>query len=214
MWVQLSTWRVQDGQFPELAVGDTWDTRLEVVLDGAEQVPDALPLGIRLVGKPLTPAGPLYEIVGRVCEDDVVGLYLDAAEIVVAPTSYSTWPRDTVLRLQAELLGSENLFSEPPDPLIRSWRVRRLVIRYARAVPAGEQESWRSDSTDVRFREVDRMRMWGTPPGPDLGRRAHSMMARGCRTTCWRSIPSPESKEARNDRNSGDSDGLHSVRSP
>jgi len=166
MWAQLSTWRVQDGQFPELKVGDKWDTRLEVVLDGAEEVVNTSSLGIRLVGDPLTPAGPLYEVVGRVCEDDIIGLYLDAAEIVVAPTSSSTWPLDTILRFQAELFGSQCLFSEPPDPLIRSWRVRRLVIRYMRAVPDGDPKSWRSDPRDVRFREVDRMRMWADATGP------------------------------------------------
>jgi hypothetical protein len=172
MWAQLSTWRIQDGQFPELAVGDTWNTRLEVELDGAEEAPDTTPLGLRLVGEPLTPTGPLYEIVGRVYEDDVFGHYLDAAEIVVAPTSYSTWPRDTVLRLQAELMGSECLFSDPPDPLVRSWSVRRLFIRYTRSVPDSDPNSWCRDPTDVRFRAVDRMKMWddGRNPFPD-GRR-------------------------------------------
>lgn len=166
MWAQLSIWRVQDGRLPELAIGDTWDTRFEVILDGAEEVVSSTPLGIRVVADPLTPAGPTYEIVARMLPDDVIGHYLDAAEIVVAPSSYSTWPPDTVLRFRSELLGSESLFSEPPDPLIRSWRVRRLVIRYTKAIPDGYPRSWHPEPTDVRFREVDRMRMWEDATGP------------------------------------------------
>jgi hypothetical protein len=166
VWAQLSIWRVQDGQLEELAVGNTWNTRLEVILDGSAEVAPSTPLGLRLVSDPLTDSGPRYEIVGRVLEDDVVGMYLDVGEIVVAPSSYAEWPADTVLRFQSELSGSEALISEPPDPLIRNWRVRRLVIRYKRAVPTGEPRSWRPDPTDVRFREVDRMRMWEDATGP------------------------------------------------
>jgi hypothetical protein len=166
VWAQLSIWRVQDGQLEELAVGDTWKTRFEVILDGAEDVAPSIPLGIRLVRDPLTDLGPRYEIVGRVLEDEVAGTYLDAGEVVVAPSSPSTWPIDTVLRFQSELYGSESWVSEPPDPLIRSWRVRRLLIRYTRAVPNGEPRSWRPDPTDVRFREIERMRMWEDATGP------------------------------------------------
>jgi hypothetical protein len=165
MWAQLSTWRVQDGQFPELAVGGTWNTRLEVTLDGAEEVTGPTPLGARLIGDPLTPAGPRYEIVGRVHRDGVVGTSLDAGEVVVAPTTYSTWREGTVLRTQSEFYGSEALISEPPDPLIRGWRVRQLFIRYVKAVPDGDPNSWRRDWTDVRFRAVDRMSMWEDDDG-------------------------------------------------
>jgi hypothetical protein len=166
VWAQLSIWRVQDGQWDELAVGDTWKTRFEVILDGAEDVAPSIPLGIRLVRDPLTDLGPRYEIVGRVLEDEAAGMYLDAGEVVVAPSSLSTWPINTVLRFQSELYGSESWVSEPPDPLIRSWRIRRFLIRYMRAVPDGEQRSWRSDPTDVRFREIERMRMWEDATGP------------------------------------------------
>ena len=160
VWAQLSTWRVQDGQFPELGVGDIWKTRFEVILDDAEEVLSATPVGIRMIGDPLTPIGPRYEIVGRVHRDEVVGTSLDAREIVVAPTAYSTWPEGTVLRTRSEFYGSEALDNEPPDPLIRSWRVRELFIRYARAVPDRDPNSWRRDLTDVRFLAVERMRMW------------------------------------------------------
>jgi hypothetical protein len=164
VWAQLSIWRVQDGQLEELAVGDTWNTRLEVFLDEAEEVESSTPLGLRLLGDPLTDSGPRYEIVGRVAEDGV--RHLDVGEIVVAPSSYSTWPLDTVLRFQSELSGSEAWESDLPDPLIRSWRVRRLFIRFKRAVPTGEPRSWRPDHTGVRFREIDRMRMWEDATGP------------------------------------------------
>lgn len=157
MWAQLSTWRVQDGQFPELAVGDIWNTRFEVFLDSVEEVASSTPLGIAMIGDPLTPVGPLYEIVGRVLEDEV-GISLDAGDLDVAPTPYSTWPAGTVLRIRSELCGSEALDNEPPDPLIRGWRIRQLFIRYAKAVPDGDPNSWRPDWTDVRFRAVDRMR--------------------------------------------------------
>ena len=85
---------------------------------------------------------------------------MDAGDLVVAPTGYSTWPEGTVLRIQSELYGSEALESEPPDPLIRGWRVRQLFIRYAKGVPDGDPNSWRKDWTDVRFRAVDRMSIW------------------------------------------------------
>src|SRR5579863_8238230 len=101
---------------------------------------------------------------GRVVEDDAAGTSLDAGDLVVAPTAYSTWPAGTVLRIQSELRGSEALESEPPDPLIRGWRVRQLFIRYTKAVPDGDPNSWRPDWTDVRFREVDRMKMWDDDP--------------------------------------------------
>jgi hypothetical protein len=160
VWAQLSPWRVQDGQFPELGVGDIWNTRFEVILDGAEEVVRWTPVGISLIGDPLTSVGPRYEIVGRVSRDEVVGMSLDAGEIVLAPTPYSTWPAGTVLRFQSELCGSEALESEPSDPLIRGWRVRTLFIRYTKSVPDLDPNSWRPDWTDVRFREVDRMRRW------------------------------------------------------
>jgi hypothetical protein len=148
----------------ELAVGDTWNTRLEVILDEAEEVELSTPPRLRLLGDPLTDLGPRYEIVGRVAEHGV--RYLEVGEIVVAPSSYCKWPRDTVLRIKSELSGSEAWESEPPDPLIRSWRVRRLFIRFKRAVPTGEPRSWRPDPTGVRFREIDRMRMWDDATGP------------------------------------------------
>jgi hypothetical protein len=166
VWAQLSIWRVQDGQLDELAVGDTWNTRLEVNLDEEEQVDPSTPLGLGLVGDPLTDSGPRYECVARVLRDDVFGTFLDVGNIVVAPSSLSEWPVDTVLRFQSELSGSEAWFSEPPDPLIRSWRVSRLFIRYKRAVPTGEPRSWRPGPTDVLFREVDRMSMWEDATGP------------------------------------------------
>jgi hypothetical protein len=160
VWAQLSTWRVQDGQLPELSVGDIWSTRFEVILDGAEEVDASTPLGIRMIGDPLTAGGSVYEIVGRIGSDVVAGATLDAGQIVVAPTSYPTWPDGTVLKLQSEFYGSEALESEPPDPLIRPWRVSRLFTRWARAVSDGDPNSWRPDRTDVRFHAIDRMRMW------------------------------------------------------
>src|ERR1700722_4227038 len=96
MWAHLSIWPVQDGQFPELAVDDIWNTRLEVILDGAEEVASSTPVGVRMIGDPLTPVGPRYEIGGRVRRDEVVGTSFDAGELVVAPTAYSTWPEGTV----------------------------------------------------------------------------------------------------------------------
>ena len=163
MWAQLSTWHVEDGQFPELAVGDIWNTRFEVFLDGRKGVASSTPLGIAMIGDPLTPVGPLYEIVGRVLEDEI-STSLDAGELVVAPSAYSTWPPGTVLRIQSELCGSKALESEPPGPLIRSWHVRQLFIRYAKAVPDGDANSWRPDHADVRFRAIDRMTIWDDDP--------------------------------------------------
>lgn len=166
MWAQLEIWRVQDGQFPELAVGGVWETRLEVGTDDVEEVPPETPLGIELVEGPLSSPGPRYELVGQVGKDSVIGTFLDVGEFPVAPLSLSNWQVGTFLRLRSSLWGSQCLFSEPPDPLIRSWRVCQLFIRFARAVPDSEPRSWRSDLSDVKFRSIERMRMWDDATGP------------------------------------------------
>ena len=166
MWAELEMWRVQDGQFPELAVGDTWATRLEVILDHPEEVASSTELGIRLVHDPLTPPGPRYEIVARVDVDATHGAFLDAGELVVALDGQTDWPSGTTLRFTSGLIGSEALFSDPPDPILRRWRVLRLFVTSTRLVPDGDPNSWRPDRSDVRFEEVDRMRAWekeGTP---------------------------------------------------
>lgn len=166
MWAELEMWRVQDGQFPELAVGDIWSTRLEVVLDHPEEIASSTDVGIRLIRDPLTPPGPRYEIVARVGGDADHGTFLDAGEIVITPNANIDWPEGTMLRFDSGLHGSESLCNDPPDPTVRRWQVLRLFVTYTRLVPDDEPNSWRSDSSDVRFEEVDRMHVWtreGTP---------------------------------------------------
>jgi hypothetical protein len=174
VWASLESWRVQDGQFRELAVGDTWDTRLEVNLDDAEEVAPWTVLGLHLVGDPLSPSGPQYEIVACVQGDDVIGMYVASGEVVLAPASY--WPDPpplgTIIRFHSDLAGSESLESDPPDPLIRTWTVRRLIARYTRLVPDRDPNSWVTEKSDVRFREIERMQMWTDENNPfEDGRR-------------------------------------------
>jgi len=129
MWAALEVWRVQDGQLPELAVGDTWCTRFEVVLRDAEELASSTTLGMRLVEDPLTPTGPRYDFVARVTEDEASGHLLDAGEILVAPLTTATLHQGAVIHFRGELWGTERLYREPPDPLIRDWRVRQLFVR-------------------------------------------------------------------------------------
>lgn len=154
---------------PSVAVGDTWNTRLEVSLNGVEEVAPPTDLGLYLVGDPLTPSGPLYEIVGCVREDETIGKYVDADQVVVAPASSSPdWPLHLgqIIRFQSELLGSECLHSEPPDPLIRSWTVHRLFVRYTRLVPDLDPKSWVTERSDVLFSEIDQIQTWTDEDNP------------------------------------------------
>lgn len=166
MWTELGIWRVQDGQFPELAVGDVWEARLEVETGDAEEAATKTAPGIELIDGPLTAPGPRYELVGRVEEDSLIGTFLDVGTFPVAPLGLTNWQPGAYIRLRSELYGSECLFSEPPDPLIRPWRVRQLAIRYARALPDIDPDSWRPSRSDVRFRAIERMSMWADSSNP------------------------------------------------
>ncbi len=160
MWVQNSIWIVQDGGV-EVGVGDLWDTRIEVSLADAREVPNSTPLGLDLVGEPLSVEGPRYSIVARVLdEDDNHGTRLDVGSLVVGPVSYETWSVGAVLSLQSRLYAQPSLTLEPPDPLIRSYTVRQLFVRQWTAVPDDEPNSWRPNLASVQFRPIDRMRMW------------------------------------------------------
>jgi hypothetical protein len=114
------------------------------------------------------PQGARYEIVGRVLEDEVAGTYLDVGETVAAPAAYTTWPKGTIIRFRSGLHGCEALSSEPPDPWVTSWYVRGLFVRYVRSVPDVDPNSYRPDWTDVRFREIEQMRMWSDERNPSM----------------------------------------------
>lgn len=167
MWVQHAIWIVQDDGV-EVGVGDRWETRIEVSLSDAQTVADSAPSGIDLISEPLSVQGPRYSIVGRVLEEDEHhGTRLDVGDLLVAPTSYQTWPVGTVLSFQSELYAQPSMTTEPPDPLIRSWMVRQLFVRWWKAVPDDEPNSYRPDFASVRFRPIDRMRMWEDGRNPE-----------------------------------------------
>lgn len=76
MWVQVSTWIVQD-EYQELGVGDPWSTVPYVGTDEAEEVDPSTPLSLNLASDPLSVVGPVYDIVGRHMDDESVGHIAD-----------------------------------------------------------------------------------------------------------------------------------------
>jgi len=173
MWVQHSTWIVQDGGL-ELVVGDTWDTRLEVSLTGAEEVSLTTPSGLSLAHEPLSAAGPVYVGVGKLLQVEPIGKILDTGAVQVAPAAFTTWEAGTTLRFRSQLLAQPCLFSDPPDPLIRRWTVRQIVIRQWTSVADGLPNSYRIDPSTVRFRSIEGMRMWEDELDPTTGQRVAS----------------------------------------
>jgi hypothetical protein len=160
-------WIVQDDGV-EVGVGDRWDTRIEVSLADARTVSDPVPVGLELIGQPLSVGGPRYRMVGRVLEDDEHhGARLDVGALVVAPTSYEARPAGTLLTLQSELYAQPSRMNAPPDPLIRRWTVRQIFVRWWNAVPDDRPRSYRPDPVSVRFRPIDRMRRWEDGNNPD-----------------------------------------------
>jgi hypothetical protein len=159
MWVQHSTWIVQDEGL-ELAVGDTWSTRLEVSLADAVEVEDSAPTGITLADPAMTVGGPTYDIVARMLGDQLARRYLQAGTYTMAPLGVSNWPIYTVMKFSSEIHARPCWISEPPDPLSQSWEVRQIFIRQWDAVPDDRPNSFRADRSSVRFRAIERMRMW------------------------------------------------------
>lgn len=67
LWAVLDGWMILDGMLPRPAVGQTWETGLELVLMNAAEVDSSARLTIRIAVDPFRPATPIYEVVGRTC---------------------------------------------------------------------------------------------------------------------------------------------------
>src|SRR5664280_397817 len=173
MWVQHSTWIVQDDGL-ELAIGDSWNTRLEVSLEDAEEVSTSTPFGLTLAGEPLTTEGPVYVGVAKLQEVEPNGKILDTGTLQVAPTAFTPWAVGTTLKFRSALYAQPCLFSDPPDPLIRGWAVRQILVRQWNSVPDKDPDSYRIDRSTVRFRSIERMQKWEDELDPTTGRRVAS----------------------------------------
>jgi len=170
MWVQVSTWVVQD-DYRELGVGDPGKTVLDACLpDDVEEVDSSTPLSLILADEPLFNIGPAYDIVGRMVEDEAVGDYLDTGSAQLIPRrsrSWRQWPSRTVLRFRSELSGGWYEADPTPDILLFSGVIRRLLVRWSQAVPGDYPNSYRADPSTVRFRSIERMSPWEDEKNPD-----------------------------------------------
>lgn len=173
MWVQHSIWIVQDDGL-EVGVGDSWDTRVEVSLGDAEEVPSSTPLGLSLANEPLTPEGPVYVGVGEMLQVDPIGHFLNTGPVRVAPTTFTSWGVGATVRFRSLLYARPCLFSDPPDPLISRWTVRQILVRHWDSVPDVDPNSYRVDLSTVRFHSIERMRMWEDEEDPASGQRLAS----------------------------------------
>ena len=176
MWVQRSIWMVPDDGI-ELEVGDIWETKLDIWPEGAREVDPGTPVALELIGKPLTTAGPRYEIVARVVGDEQIGVYMEAGSVKLEPQHLFAFrgihdrpdeleprptPVGTVLSFQSELLAGAGYFFNASDPSVASWEIRQIYVRQWTAVPAPDRSanSYRRDPSAVRFRPIRRMQMW------------------------------------------------------
>jgi hypothetical protein len=167
MWVQVSTWIVQD-DYVELGVGDRWKTVLDTSPpDNAEEMDPSTPLGLSLATEPLSIVGPVYDIVGEITEDKTAGNYLDTGSAILIPRSFRQWSPGTVLRYRSELRGGWNEMINPADVLLFSGVLRQLYVRWWKAVPHDEPNSYRADPDTVRFRPIERMSPWSDENNPD-----------------------------------------------
>jgi hypothetical protein len=173
MWVQHSMWIVQDDGL-EVGVADSWDTRVEAWLGDAEEVPTSTPLGLSLANDPMTTDGPIYVGVGRMLQVEPIGHFLDTGSVQVAPISLSQHGVGATVRFRSLLYARPCLFSNPPDPLIKRWTVRQILVRQWESVPDVDPNSYRVDPSTVRFRAIERMRMWEDEVDPTTGQRVAS----------------------------------------
>jgi hypothetical protein len=156
VWVRLASWIVGDSGL-DIAVGGDWETVLEVSLSGAGPVDPSTPLGLTPIYDPLSIAGPVYEIVARIAEDETSGLHLDAGVAILVPSAYNEWPSGTVLTFRSELAGGRYPLIPPPKLLLRNGSVRQIFLRSWLAVPDNDPNSYRSDLSSLQVRPIDRI---------------------------------------------------------
>ncbi len=128
MWVELANWIAQDDGL-ELTVGDRWKTKLSVSLNGAKQMDDPTPLGFHLLHEPCSIEGPQYQVTARIRQDADFGVILDAGPVLMEPSSFTTWPDGTVLRVESPLFAGPGLDLRSEPPVLREWRVRQIHLR-------------------------------------------------------------------------------------
>jgi hypothetical protein len=173
MWVQLSSWVVQDDGI-DLAVGDLWTTQLAVSLERAEELEDSAILGFQLLNEPRSIEGPRYHVVARVTEDEDFGTILDVGQVPMNPTAFTAWSDGAVLKVESQIVAGQFLDARSEHPAWREWRVSQIHLRQWDVVADADPNSYRPDPATVRFREIERIQMWEDEKDRTTGQRIFS----------------------------------------
>ncbi|MST32600.1 hypothetical protein GHK86_07670 [Acidimicrobiaceae bacterium USS-CC1] len=140
-WAVVDRWMIEDGMVPCPAVGQRWETGLEILLADAVEVDASARRTLRIGVDPLRPATPVYDVVGRLCPHPWQGWHLvDAGAVVfVGRDRGREFPHGATVRALSPLVVEPDHWADDlrvANPLgWRSWLVRRALGASALADP-------------------------------------------------------------------------------